>query len=285
VRDRSPDRAGLIAAVAAVAVLLAACYGRTGGLAGATGSEAASTPAAVTQTPAVVPFRFPSRSAQLAMSRPVSFPSRGQTLAGRLFGSGKTGIVLSHMGPANSDQTAWWPMAAQLARHGYLVLTYDYRGICPGGVAGCSTGAVNSENVSADVSAAVAFIRSRGARRIVVGGASIGAMGSMDVASRKEDVDGLISVSGVEVAGPFNLDQAVLRRISCPKLFVAGEFDREAADSARDWTRWAPAPKEGHVLPTGLHGTDMLSGSGQDAFVPGTLVRLVLSFLRRHAPA
>ena len=280
-----------MANVAAVAVLLASRSGGTTVPPGATGSEPGSTPAAsasstaVIQTPAVLPFRFPSRSEQLALSRPVRFPSRGQTLAGRLFGTGQTGIVLSHMGPANSDQTAWWPLAAVLARHGYLVLTYDYRGICPGGVAGCSTGTVNPENVTADVTAAVAFLRSRGARGIVVGGASIGAMGSIDVASREADVAALVSVSGVEFAGPYDLDQAVLRRIACPKLFVAGKYDREAADSARDWTRWAPAPKEGHVLPTGLHGTDMLSGSGQDAFVPGTLVRLVLSFLRRLAPA
>ncbi len=273
-KRRSRLRAGLIANVAAVAVLLASCSGGTTVPPGATGSEPGSTPTAsasstaVIQTPAVLPFRFPSRSEQLALSRPVRFPSRGQTLAGRLFGTGKTGIVLSHMGPANSDQTAWWPMAAVLARHGYLVLTYDYRGICPGDVAGCSTGTVNPENVTADVTAAVAFLRSRGARGIVVGGASIA----------------VVSVSGVEFAGPYDLDQAVLRRIACPELFVAGKYDREAADSARDWTRWAPAPKEGHVLPTGLHGTDMLSGSGQDAFVPGTLVRLVLSFLRRHAP-
>jgi len=219
------------------------------------------------------------------MSTPVHFRSGGATLAGRLFGSGRTGIVLSHMGPANSDQTAWWPMAALLARHGYLVLTYDYRGICPGGAAGCSTGTVNSVNGTADVNAALDFLRSRGARRLVVGGASIGAMGSIDVASRRTDLAALISVSGVEFAGPFVLDRTVLQRIPCPKLFVAGKYDREAADSARDWTRGALPPKQGHVLRTGLHGTDMLTGSGEDAFVPGTLVRLVLSFLQRHAPA
>ena len=32
-------------------------------------------------------------------------------LAGRLFGSGPTVVILSHMGPTGNDQTEWWPMA------------------------------------------------------------------------------------------------------------------------------------------------------------------------------
>jgi len=244
--------------------------------------SAASTDAV--PSPSVASFAFPSRTAQLAMSEPVRFQTGSAVLAGRLFGHGRTGIVLSHMGPQGNDQTAWWPMAALLARHGYVVLTYDYPGICPGGVAGCSSGRLNSD-VTPDVDSALEFLRSQGAEQVVLGGASIGAMGSIDVASRRSDVAALVSVSGVEFAGPYDLDRGVLRHVTCPKLFVAGTFDREAADSARDWNRWAGPPKEAHILRTGLHGTDMLSASGDDAFVPGALVRLLLSFLRRHLPA
>ena len=73
----------------------------------------------------------------LSGSRAVTFESRdGVTLEGRLFGDGSTGVVLSHMRPA--DQRSWFAFANRLADEGYLVLTYDFRGYCPGGEGGCS---------------------------------------------------------------------------------------------------------------------------------------------------
>ena len=65
--------------------------------------------------------------ADLSGSRAVAFESRdGVTLEGRLFGDGSTGVVLSHMRPA--DQRSWFAFANRLADEGYLVLTYDFRG-------------------------------------------------------------------------------------------------------------------------------------------------------------
>ena len=72
-------------------------------------------------------------------SRAVSFESSdGVELDGRLFGEGGTGVVLAHMRPA--DQRSWYAFARRLADQGYLVLTFDFRGTCPGGEGGCSSG-------------------------------------------------------------------------------------------------------------------------------------------------
>ena len=58
-------------------------------------------------------------------------------LAGRLFGdpaSARTGIVFAHMLPA--DQTSWFEFAKRRRDQGYLALTFDFRGYCPGGDGG-----------------------------------------------------------------------------------------------------------------------------------------------------
>ena len=76
-----------------------------------------------------------------AGSTAITFPSSdGVRLAGRLFGpdDAHAGVVLAHMYP--SDQSAWFDFADRLADRGYRVLTFDFRGYCPGGTAGCSEG-------------------------------------------------------------------------------------------------------------------------------------------------
>src|SRR5262245_39868702 len=81
------------------------------------------------------------RQQALDDSTAVTFPSAdGVALAGRLFGpdTATTGVVLAHMLPA--DQSSWFDFADRLGGSGYRVLTFDFRGYCPGGVAGCSEG-------------------------------------------------------------------------------------------------------------------------------------------------
>ena len=76
-----------------------------------------------------------------ANSKAITFESTdGVTLAGRLFGpdQGTAGVVLAHMLP--SDQSAWYFFANRLGERGYRVLTFNFRGYCPGGEAGCSEG-------------------------------------------------------------------------------------------------------------------------------------------------
>jgi hypothetical protein len=64
----------------------------------------------------------------------------GVLLDGRLFGDGKVGVVLTHMGRPGDTQADWSSVAQTLAGKGYAVLTYNRRGVCPGGAIGCSRG-------------------------------------------------------------------------------------------------------------------------------------------------
>jgi dienelactone hydrolase len=213
----------------------------------------------------------------------------GVRLAGRLFvpatGAGTVGVVLSHQGGTAANQSDWWGLARTLADLGYWVLTYDFRGICPGGVKGCSGGTFGQDTQWKDLVAAVRFIREAGAARVALAGASIGAMASLVVAGMPDQhIAAVISLSGGEaLSGVYELGRGQIQRVPCPKLFVAGKYDREFAAAARDWIRWASPPVEGHVLNTGLHGTDMLIlASGVDARIPGLVRGLILGFLGRY---
>src|SRR4051794_10022479 len=87
--------------------LLSACGGTT--------AATAPPKATPTDTPAPGTFYFTTDD--------------GVTLSGKIVGTGTTAIVLSAQdGDPGSE---WSPLATQLADRGYLVMTYNYRGIDP----------------------------------------------------------------------------------------------------------------------------------------------------------
>ena len=117
-------------------------------------------------------------------STAITFPATdGVQLSGRIFGpdEGAAGVVLAHMSP--SDQTAWFDFAERLAREGYRVLTFNFRGYCPGGDGGCSEGERDVPNIGKDVEGAIAELRRRGVTRVGLVGASMGWTASLIVAA------------------------------------------------------------------------------------------------------
>ena len=207
-------------------------------------------------------------------SQAVTFSSAdGITLEGRLLGEGSVGVVLSHMRP--SDQTSWWDLAEDLADEGYLVLTYDFRGYCPGGVAGCSEGEQDLGEIWRDVVGAVGFIRSRGAQQVVLIGASMGGTASLMAAAQ----DGVGAEVVVTLSAPvafegMNLTPEVLTRVSAAKLFIAGTGDGAAAGDAQTLYASSPLPKRVEILTTDDHGTDILDGNQS-----GRARTLILAYL------
>ena len=190
------------------------------------------------------------------MSEPVRVrAAEGVRIAGRLFGSGDVGVVLSHMG--DGDQSQWLEFAGQLAEDGYLVLTYDRRGSCPGGELGCSTG-TNDGDGWRDLAFLVDEVRAAGAERVVVGGASLGAMESLYALSEGLDADGLVWVAGIELYNGVPVSEQVAA-VRVPKLFVSGAADEEPADLLAVFEADAPPPVEIVTLATGEHGTDILA--------------------------
>jgi pimeloyl-ACP methyl ester carboxylesterase len=222
------------------------------------------------------------RAGAVAGSRAVSFRTADDVeLSGRLFGAdtATTGIVFAHMLPA--DQSSWFEFAARVADEGYLALTFDFRGYCPGGDAGCSDGDRNVSADVADLEAALAFLRSTGVETVALVGASMGGTASLIVAAQQGDgVAAVITLSAPQqieglVAGP-----EVIGQTSAAKLFVAGSGDGAAAAAAQAFADQAPPPKRLEILPSDDHGTDLLTGNQAE------IVRtLLLSHLAQYAPA
>jgi pimeloyl-ACP methyl ester carboxylesterase len=219
-------------------------------------------------------------NADASGSRAVSFESSdGVTLDGRLFGQGSTGVVLSHMRPA--DQRSWYAFARRLADQGYLVLTFDFRGYCPGGEGGCSSGELEISELWHDVVAATDLVRSEGATSVALVGASMGGTASL-VAAAQEGTDAEVVVT---LSAPISIeglvaDPTLLQRVGANKLFIAGVGDAAAAADAEELFAISPPPKRVEIVPADDHGTDLLTGPrGED------VRRTIETYLAQFAPS
>jgi pimeloyl-ACP methyl ester carboxylesterase len=265
-----------VATAVVTALAVASCAGDGAVSAPApSASVTASTSASVSASTEVASeFASFDRAEILSVSEEVGFRGAGGVdLEGRVFGSGDVGVVLAHMRPG--DQSQWIEFAALLADHGYLVLTYDHRGVCPGGELGCSSGKTGDIGWE-DLAFAVELLRARGASRVVVGGASLGAMESLYALTRGLDADGLIWLSGADLYGGVPVTDQV-RAVRVPKLLATGEFDSDAVELRPAVERAASPPKHVVLLDTGEHGTNILEFG--DPAVADVFRRSVLDFL------
>ena len=189
-----------------------------------------------------------------AEPEPVRFDAAdGVQLAGTLFGEGDVAVVFSHMGRPGDTQRDWRSLARTLAERGYLVLTYNRRGIPP------SQGVDDYRDSWQDVVGADRFVRSRGAERVIFIGASIGAMSTLYAAGHAAiEPAGLAEIAGIE-GGAYEYRRRDVHRIPGLKLFLSSERDiYGGAPAARHWYSWATQPKRLVILPGEEHGTDML---------------------------
>jgi uncharacterized protein len=207
----------------------------------------------------------------------------GVRLTGTVFGEGRVGVVFAHMGRGGDTQADFSSLAHALAERGYLALTYNRRGVCAASGRECSKGSDDYASSWKDIVGAAAFVRSSGAKLVVVIGASIGAMASLYAAvSRRVRLAAVIEIGGVNHASGFDFSREQVRRLPGAKLFVSSRHDiYGGADAAREWHRWATEPKRLAILPGSQHGTDMLR-QGEPTARP--LTNLVLRFLRRFVP-
>ena len=250
-----------------------------------TGSPAASSPSAA---PSRATPRPPTLPPELAGSDEVSFTADdGVHLEGRLFGSGSIGVILAH-GNDDAAQATWFFFAAELARSGYLVLTFDFRGSCPGDLGGCSAGSDDPPNSWHDLVGAITLLKEKGARAIFLVGASKGSRSVLWAAAHGVTVAGLVLVSsvGLKAAPPYSpaydFTPTMIAHISEPKLFVAGLHDATAPDSAattRAMYLLARKPKELALIDSTHHGPALLQGDGPDV---REATRVVLAFLSKY---
>lgn len=219
------------------------------------------------------------REQALADSEAVRFDSTdGVELAGRLFGpnTATAGVILAHMQPA--DQSSWFDFADQLGEMGYRVLTFDFRGYCPGGDSGCSEGSKDTSSIWQDVAGAVGFLRAEGVRRMGLVGASMGGTASIVYASQSGSaIDAVVTLSAPDAIDGLTAGPDVVRAVDAAKLFIAGNVDGNAAATAQTFYDESVQPKRIEILTTADHGTDLLEGNrGEDART------LITTWLRQH---
>lgn len=175
----------------------------------------------------------------------------GFRLEGTLFGSGANGVILAHMFPA--DQSSWFDFAEDLEKRGFMVLTFNFRGY------GGSEGDKDISVIDRDVRSAVTYMRSRGAGKVGLIGASMGGTASL-IAAGTSSVEAVVSISApVEFMGLDGFQAA--GKITAPKLFVAAKDDGEAAEAASRFYRGSGPPHEIKIVPGSDHGTDLLKGN------------------------
>jgi len=214
-------------------------------------------------------------------SKEITFESSdGVTLAGRVFGpdEGTAGVVLAHMFP--SDQSAWFAFADRLSERGYRVLTFNFRGYCPGGDAGCSKGEKSIPAIWQDVEGAIEALRAEGATRIGLVGASMGGTASLVAASMEgQDVDAVVTLSAPTGFEGLEANADVLVQVTAAKLFLAGHEDVGAAQAVDTFYAETLPPKRPVILTTGDHGTDILTGNQA-----GIVATEINRWLERYLP-
>lgn len=176
----------------------------------------------------------------------------GEVREGRVYGSGSDAVVLTHMGRSGDSQEDWAPFATELADAGYGVLTYN---------------SLTLEGGWEDVLGAVASLRACGAETVIVGGASIGAMASLRAAQeRGSDVNGVIWLAGVLDGNGYGFEEAGVAAVDCEILIASGDEDAfGAAEDAAILDDWAAPQSELLIVPSTLHGTDILLEGGAEA--------------------
>jgi uncharacterized protein len=195
----------------------------------------------------------------------------GVELVGDVRGRGDAGVVLAHMYP--TDRTSWSEFAELLAQEGFLTLAMDFRGF------GDSGGSRDISQLWQDVLAGADELRRRGARRVVVIGASMGGTAALVAASRAE-LDGVVTLSAPSTFMGIAAPAEVVAAVDEPKLFVAAQGDGQAALTAQSLYTTASGAKRVEIVTGSDHGTDLLEGTQAE------VVRMrLLAFVRAYAEA
>lgn len=171
----------------------------------------------------------------------------GGVLYADIYGKGDGGVVLAHGGRFRKE--SWKPQAETLARAGFRVLAFDFRGF------GKSHGPGDSDMFTApmhlDVLAAVCYLRNNGARTVSVIGASFGGGAAADasVASQPGEIERLVLLAGTGSLPPERIKSSVLQIVARDDANDEGP----RLPRIRAWFDKAPEPKRMIVLAGSAH--------------------------------
>jgi pimeloyl-ACP methyl ester carboxylesterase len=284
-----------LTAFVVVAALVASC----------SNGEASSPPTTqTTETEAAATTTAAATEGERADYQAIRFRAGdGVELAGRLWGEGKAAVILAHGFSQGSAQETWLPFPGVLAKRGYLVLTFNFRGFCDS--EGCSEGDMELGNNWRDAMAAVAHLEERGAKKIFLIGASMGGLAVLR-AARTPGVDlaGVVSLATPQFPSKYyevepqanDVTPARLKQTDEPKLFIAGKDDVQLpgsaplrpgiesvrfANDARRMFAAAEQPKQLALVDSSFHSSGLVTTA------PGDIVKetraLIFRFLEANS--
>jgi dienelactone hydrolase len=273
-RPRSVSIARMLGAIAALVVLVAAC---------SSVGPAASSPPTPSASPIPSPSPLPPQTIRPDGSVIVHFDaSDGVHLTGRIFGTGPTTVILAHMGNDGNSQDDWLPLVPKLVAKGVTVLTYNRRAICSGADE-CSQPIGGYGDSWHDIVGAVAYAKARGATKVIVGGASIGAMATLYAVLHEHlDVAGVVWFAGLVNEQGYSFEAAQVAGLSAPILIMAAKDDRGGAGAdAQQLYGWAPQPKTLVSPPGRWHGTEVWTID--DPTAQQAITDAIVEFVAAHA--
>jgi hypothetical protein len=187
----------------------------------------------------------------------VYYKAGHDTVESIVVGTGKVGIVLAHQ--YEQDLCEWAPYAHELAKKGYLAISFSF-----------------GTDLVADVVGAAAELRAKGATRVILVGASMGGTTVVAAALKiKPAVAAVVDLSGpAQWEGVSSIDAAP--KLTMPAMFVASREDQPFVDDIRVvYATATKSPGRKLLIRDGYeHGVDMVTGSTQTA---------IEAFLHAHA--
>jgi pimeloyl-ACP methyl ester carboxylesterase len=208
--------------------------------------------------------------------------SDGTLLAAVEAGEGPLGVVLVH-GSGNAGRCVWTRETPSLVEAGFHILAIDHACV---GVSDCP----DEKDKVADIAAAAAELRRRGAETVAVIGASAGTAETV-VAGAHADLDAIVALSPMafDVAvtlTPPDTVAAAVGAIGMPTLLVVGTDDRNA--SVDGVTALSTQFPDGLatllVVEGGGHAQELLypEGADADSAPGGPTYDAVVAFLTEH---
>lgn len=187
----------------------------------------------------------------------------GVTLKGTYLSPGGPGPAILLLHQCNMDRHAWDGLAGDLAKAGFHVLTFDFRGYGDSG--GKLTDAdarrkQQQEKWPGDVDAAYSYLLAQNGvdkSRVAVGGASCGVGQASGLASRRHDIKALMLLSG-------NASDAakdyIAKTTSLPVFGAASEDDKGPAAGIKDAVGASKNPQSVLKIESGTeHGVPMFA--------------------------
>lgn len=169
-------------------------------------------------------------------------------------GSGSTGVVLAHESPGGL--CGWLPAMPTFTAHGIRVLAFDFRGFQPSAIPPNRI----AEDFAPDLQAAIDALRTDGADKVFVVGASFGGAAMLKESVKLHGVAGFVNLSGeLDLPTIGNVLPAV-RRLRAPLLVMASRDDYylDAVEARRLIHAAGSSDKQLAIYAGSNHGWDLL---------------------------